>query len=459
MADLALEMILAATQGRLLGEAAPAVFPGASIDTRTLAAGELFVALQAERDGHDYVAQAFSRGAGAALVSREIAAKGPKIVVADTLQALGAIAAAHRNALDLRVIAITGSVGKTTVKDMLAAILEQGWRTLKSRGNYNTEIGVPLTLLELEASHQAAVVELAMRGRGQIAYLARMARPQVGVVTKIGLSHLELLGSKDAIAESKAELVEALPADGAAVLNADDEYFEVLAARSAAPVVSFGMNDGADVRVSEVEVAPDGRLRVRLTGHLIEAEIICGAVGRHHALNIAAAAAAVVSAGAPAEWVAMGLAAYATGEMRGRIVEAPGGYTVVDDSYNAAPDSMRAALELLADLPGHRKWAVLGDMKELGDASLEAHHELGRSVAKAGLTGLVTVGELSHHIAEGAREVGLVEVTEATDNATAAELLAPRLATGDVVLVKGSRAMHMEEIVAALLGREGDGHG
>jgi len=459
MAELTLDLILAATQGRLLGDAIPEVFPGVSIDTRTLAAGELFVALQAERDGHDFVSRAFALGAGAALVSREIAAEGPRIVVTDTLQALGAIAAAHRSALDLKVIAITGSVGKTTVKDMLAAILEQGWRTLKSRGNYNTEIGVPLTLLELEASHQAAVVEMAMRGRGQIAYLARMARPQVGVVTKIGLSHLELLGSRDAIAESKAELVEALPADGAAVLNADDEYFEVLAARSAAPVVSFGASDNADVRVSNVGVTADGRLQVRLTGRLLEAEITCGATGRHHALNIAAAAAAAISAGALREWVATGLAAYATGEMRGRVVEAPGGYTVVDDSYNAAPDSMRAALDLLADLPGNRKWAVLGDMKELGDASIDAHHEVGRSVAEAGLTGLVTVGELSHHIAEGAREAGLAEVKEATDNATAAELIAPRLATGDVVLVKGSRAMQMEEIVAALLGGEGDGHG
>ncbi len=459
MAELTLEMILAATQGRLLGDVAPEAFPGVSIDTRTLTPAQLFVALQGERDGHDFVPQAFARGAGAALVSRELADDGPRIIVADTLQALGAIAAAHRNVLDLKVIAITGSVGKTTVKDMLAAILEQGWRTLKSQGNYNTEIGVPLTLLELDASHQAAVVEMAMRGRGQIAYLAQLARPQVGVVTNVGLSHLELLGSKDAIAESKAELVEALSPDGTAVLNADDEYFEVLAARSAAPVVSFGTSESADVRVSAVAVTPDGRLQVRLTGRLIEAEITCGAMGRHHALNIAAAAAAAISAGAPAEWVATGLAAYETGEMRGRIVEAPGGYTVVDDSYNAAPDSMRAALDLLADLPGDRKWAVLGDMKELGDASIDEHHEIGRAAADSGLAGLVTVGELGHHMAEGAREAGLAEVTEAADNAAAAGVIASRLAAGDVVLVKGSRAMQMEEIVAALLGQEGDGHG
>ena len=175
-------------------------------------------------------------------------------------------------------------------------------------------------------------------------------------------------------------------------------------------------------------------------------------------MNAAAAAAAAISAGAPAEWVVRGLASYEVGEMRGRIVEAPGGYTVVDDCYNAAPDSMRAALELLADLPGDRKWAVLGDMKELGDASIDAHHEVGRVAAGTGLAGLVTVGELGHHIAEGAREAGLSDVTAVAGNAAAASAVASRLTAGDVVLVKGSRAMQMEEIVAALLGTEEGGH-
>lgn len=458
MAELSLEMILAATQGRVVG-APPPLFPGVSIDTRTLAPGQLFVALQGERDGHDFVPSAFAQGAGAALVSRELAgAGGPQIVVEDTLRALGAIGARRRRALELKVIAITGSVGKTTVKEMLAAILSQGWRTLKSRGNYNNEIGVPLTLLALDASYQAAVVEMAMRGRGQIAYLAQLAQPQLGVITNIGKSHLELLGSRDAIAESKAELVEALPRDGVAVLNADDDYFPVLSARSAARVVSFGTAEGAEVRVTDAAVTAEG-LRFRLSGELIAAELTCGVAGRHHALNAAAAAAAALSAGVPAEWVIRGLAEYEAGEMRGRVITAPGGYTVVDDSYNAAPDSVRAALALLTDLPGNRKWAVLGDMKELGDATLEEHHEIGRAAAEAGLAGLITVGELGRHIAEGAREAGLADVVEAADNAEARARIASRLAAGDVALVKGSRAMQMEEIVAGLLAVERGGHG
>lgn len=458
MAELSLDLILAATQGRLIG-AGPRTFPGVATDTRTLRPGELFVALPGEqRDGHEFVPRAFAAGAGGALVSREISAAGLCIVVEDPLRALGMIAAAHRNALALKVIAVTGSVGKTTVKEMLAAILEQGWRTVKSRANYNNEIGLPLTLLDLDASHQAAVVEMAMRGRGQIGYLTGIARPQVGVITNIGLSHLELLGSRDAIAEAKAELVEGLPADGAAVLNADDDYFAVLSSRSAAPVVSFGAREGAEVRVSDLAATTDG-LCFRLTGRLIEAEIVSPVTGRHQAVNAAAAAAAALSAGAAPAWVVTGLARYRATEMRGRIVEAPDGYTVIDDSYNAAPDSVRAALDMLADLPGNRKWAVLGDMKELGDASVEQHHAIGRTAAETGLAGLITVGELGRHIAEGAREAGLADVAEAADNAAAAAAATARLATDDVVLVKGSRAMQMEEIVAELVGTEGHGHG
>jgi UDP-N-acetylmuramoyl-tripeptide--D-alanyl-D-alanine ligase len=224
-------------------------------------------------------------------------------------------------------------------------------------------------------------------------------------------------------------------------------------------VVSFGTAEGADVRVSEVEVADDGRARFRLSGRLVEAEVTSGAVGRHQAMNAAAAAAAALAAGADPAWVAPGLASSQGEQMRGRIVQAPGGYTVLDDSYNAAPDSMRAALSLLADLPGNRKWAALGDMKELGPASADEHRAVGEFAAGLGLAGLVTVGELGRCIAEGATQAGLREVTATADNAAAAAALEKRAAPGDVVLVKGSRAMQMEQIVAKLLGREVAAHG
>jgi UDP-N-acetylmuramoyl-tripeptide--D-alanyl-D-alanine ligase len=459
MPELPLDMVLRATQGRLVGGPASAALRGISTDTRSLRPGALFVALKGERfDGHDFVAEAFRRGAGAALVSREGADGGPLVVVPDTLAALGSLAAAHRAALSVQVVAITGSVGKTTTKEMTAAILSRGGPTAKTPGNYNNEIGVPLALLELEQSHRAAVVELAMRGAGQIAYLAEMARPQVGVITNVGVSHLELLGSREAIAETKSELLAALPAEGTAVLNADDDFFGFLKQRTAARVISFGQGAGAQVRAAEVSVGDGRRLRFRLCGWWGEEELELRVAGRHQALNAAAAAAAAMSAGAEREWVAAGLSAFEAADMRGRITQAPGGYTVIDDCYNAAPDSMRVALELLVDLPGERKWAVLGDMKELGPMAADWHQEVGAYAAQLRLAGLVTVGELGRHIAAGARERGGIgEVMEGADNAEAARAIAERVRAGDVVLVKGSRAMQMEEVVKRLAGAAADG--
>jgi len=450
MPDLSRDTVLRATRARVVGST-PETFHGISTDTRQLAPGSLFVALKGEHfDGNDFVGEAFERGAAAALVSREIPRAGPLLVVSDTLEALGSLAGAHRAPLDTRVIAVTGSTGKTTTKEMIAAILSQGWRTARTPGNYNNEIGVPLALLDLDACYQAAVVELAMRGKGQIGYLARMARPQVGLITNIGLSHLELLGSREAIAEAKAELLAHLPEDGTAVLNADDDFFTFLKERSPSRVVSFGRS-AADVCPEHIDIAGDGRVTFSLHASWGAHDISLRAAGRHHALNAAAAAAAAAAAGAPPEWIVAGLEAFEATDMRGRIAEAPGGFTVIDDCYNAAPDSMRVALELLADLPGNRKWAVLGDMKELGPLAVEWHREVGETAARMGITGLITVGELGRHIAEAARKrLPPQRVIEAADTAGAAQAAAERLQPGDVVLVKGSRAMKMEDIVARL---------
>jgi UDP-N-acetylmuramoyl-tripeptide--D-alanyl-D-alanine ligase len=417
----------------------------------------LFVALRGERfDGHEFVAEAFRRGAGAALVARELNAAGPQVVVGDTLIGMGALAAAHRAGLEIKCIAITGSTGKTTTKEMIAAILACGWETARTPGNFNNEVGVPLALLGLEPSHRAAVVEVAMRGRGQIAYLAEMTRPQVGVVTNIGLSHLELLGSREAIAEAKSELVEALPGDGVAVLNADDDFYGYLEARSRARVVSFGRAETADVRVENVQLSGEAEVSFRLTGWWGQEEVRLQAAGRHQALNAAASAAAAMAAGADREWLRRGLSAFAAADMRGQIIKAAGGLTVINDCYNAAPDSMRVALELLADLPGTRKWAVLGDMKELGPLTADWHRDIGRLVAEMPIAFLVTLGELGHCIAEGAAGRD-TEVFEAADNAAAAALVGKGIAPGDVVLVKGSRALRMEEVVASLLQQRGAG--
>lgn len=457
MPEFTIDFILQAIGGRARGTL-PVKVTGLSTDTRKLTPGALFVALKGESfDGHDFVAEALKSGAVAALVSREIVNAGPQIIVENTLLALGALAAAYRATLTPKVIAVTGSTGKTSVKEMIAAILSQGWRTYRTPGNFNNEIGVPLALLELDEQVQAVVIELAMRGKGQIAYLAEMVAPQIGVITNIGQSHLELLGTQEAIARAKGELLEALPADGTAVLHAEDEFFEPLRGLTPCQVVSFGTNDEADVRVSEIEVNSEGATDFLLTGWWGEERISLPVGGRHHALNAAAAAGAAVAVGADPAWIKPGLAAFQGAEMRTRVLTAPGGFTVLDDTYNASPDSMRAALELLADLPGIRKWAALGDMKELGSRSAEWHRELGQLAADLRLTGLVTVGELAAHIAAGAREgkVGMT-VFEETDNEKAAEWLLEQVKPGDVVLVKGSRAMKMEEIVQRLLARGED---
>ncbi|UCC67597.1 MAG: UDP-N-acetylmuramoyl-tripeptide--D-alanyl-D-alanine ligase [Armatimonadota bacterium] len=453
MPELYLSTILEATHAGTSGGSAPDLFRGIATDTRTLKPGTLFVALKGECfDGHDFVAEAFRRGAAGALVSREVAAPGPQLIVSDTLAALGALAASHRRSLPVQVVAITGSIGKTTTKEMVAAILSHGWPTARTPGNYNNEIGVPLALLELAPDHKAAVVELAMRGRGQIQYLAEMVQPQIGVITNIGVSHLELLGSREAIAETKAELLAALPSDGLAVLNADDDFFRFLSERSPARVVSFGLTGGADVQADRIATASDGRLRFLLRGWWGEQDLSLPAAGRHNAVNAAAAAAAAMAAGAAEEWIAAGLATFEAADMRSKVAKSPTGFTVIDDSYNAAPDSMRVALELLADLPGDRKWAVLGDMKELGPMAADWHREVGELAASIPLAGLITVGDLGRHIAAGARvHMSPSEVMEAADNAAAAALLKERLSSADVVLVKGSRVMKMEEIAKSLL--------
>jgi UDP-N-acetylmuramoyl-tripeptide--D-alanyl-D-alanine ligase len=287
-----------------------------------------------------------------------------------------------------------------------------------------------------------------------------MASPQIGVVTNIGVSHLELLGSREAIAEAKAELLSSLADDGVAVLNADDEFFEFLRKRSPGRVVSFGRHADADARADGVEVSADGSVQFTLRGWWGEHRVSLHAAGRHQACNAAAAAAAAMALGADSEWITPGLASFEGADMRLRIARAPAGFTVIDDCYNAAPDSVKVAIELLADLPGERRWAVLGEMKELGPLAPEWHAEMGQIASDAGLAGLITLGSLGHHIAEAARRRAVVpEVVEAADGREAAAILGERLGPGDVVLIKGSRAMRMEEIVRRLLQEPEQGEG
>jgi len=449
------------------------------IDSRQAVPDSLFVALPGEHtDGHLYVGDAFESGATVALVKRPVgtatvidtvkgivprALKVPvAVVVPDPLDALQRLAQARRLARpDLRVVGVTGSIGKTTTKETIAAVLSQRHGTLKSAGNYNNEIGLPLALMEVEAEHKCAVLEMGMYDLGEIAMLCRIARPQVGVVTNVGPTHLERLGTIERIAQAKAELVEALPPDGVAVLNGDDSRVRGMGAKTRARVITYGF--GCENSIWADAIAARGLEGVRFQAHLAqEAELGTGersrwldlpTLGRHTVRTALAAAAVGLVEGLGWEEIQQGLLEQGYGL---RLVPRRGmrGVTLLDDTYNASPASVGAALDVLADLPG-RRIAALGDMLELGSYEAQAHREVGRRCAGV-LDLLVTVGQRARLIGEAAIEAGLAAsaVHTVADNAAAVEVLSALLREGDVVLVKGSRSMGMEAIVDALAERE-----
>ncbi|MEK6606530.1 MAG: UDP-N-acetylmuramoyl-tripeptide--D-alanyl-D-alanine ligase [Myxococcota bacterium] len=457
--------VLAATGGQVAAAHATS-FSRVGTDTRTLATGDLFVAILGNRfDGHAFLAEAHARGAAGAIVSRDAPAPaGLTLVrVGDTRRALGDLARHRRSASRIPLVAITGSNGKTTTKDLCAAILAEAGPTLATEGNFNNEIGLPLTLLRLGPEHRYAVVELGMNAPGEIAALARIARPDVGVVTNVGPAHVGRLGSIDAIARAKGELLRALGPGGCAIFPGDDARLAAEAEHlPAAARVRFGERDGDEARLIAVEpFGRDGqRVRLRLGGIEFAARIALP--GRHNALNALAAAAAARALGVDAAKIAAGLERARFSPHRSRLV-ALAGRTVLDDCYNANPASMVAALAAIAELrrDGGRLTprggtcgaaAVLGEMRELGDEAARLHTEVGAAVAVAGLDLLVCVGDAAAAIADGAVAAGMpvARVVRVADAAAAADAVRARTHPGDLVLVKGSRGARLEEVLANL---------
>jgi UDP-N-acetylmuramoyl-tripeptide--D-alanyl-D-alanine ligase len=435
-----------------------AIFTSVSTDTRDLQPGALFVALVSPKaDGHDFVAQAVSAGAAGLVVSRDVSASVnlPVFRVPDTEIAYGQLARWWRDQFDIPVIGVTGSVGKTTVKEMLAAALSPLGPVLKTAASQNNETGVPKALLQLTSEHKAAVIEMGMRGAGQIAALCRIARPTVGVITVISDNHLELLGSRDAIADAKGELLESLPTTGTAILNADDAYLERLRAKTQAHVVTYSSSSPTDTspgpasqstlsfrkeRVPNPELGAEGMV---FTVQGVSVEI--ASPSRHDIGNALAALTVAETIGVPLTEAALALRQYTPPPMRMEIIKTGWGGTILNDAYNASPASMRSALETLMDYGTGRKVAFLGDMKELGNISETAHQELGTVIEElGGLDALYTVGALAAQI-PGATAY-FPSSDEAASFATESLILYP----GDVYLVKGSRAMAMERIVHAL---------
>ena len=454
------------TGARLLRGDARARFDGASMDTRTLAPGRLFVAIRGERhDAQAFLGDAAARGAAGLLVENgrpvpdAVPAALPVLAADDTTKALGALGSGHRAGFGGPVVAITGSSGKTTTKEMCAAILGVRGPCLKTPGNWNNAFGVPLTLLLREAEHRALVIELGMNHRGEIAPLVALARPTVGLITNVGTAHVENLGSQEEIALEKGDLVAGLAPDATAVLNADDPRVLAQAARTRARVVTYGQRERADVRPENVRSLGDRGFAFDLATPAGTVAVHVPGLGETTVINALAAAAAAFAAGAELADAATGLARFRTVGGRMAQIRLPGGATVVDDTYNANPQSMAAALRSLSSLRGSgRGIAVLGDMAELGTSAESAHRAAGRLVAELGLDWLFAVGRLAKQTAEGAIEAGMDpgRVRTGDDPAQASAEIAKLLAPRDWVLVKGSRSSRMERVVEALTAHEAD---
>ena len=459
LAGFGADELAAVVGGRLLRGGARQI-KGAAVDSRSIGSGEAFVALRGERtDGHRFLVDAARAGAAAlivtappiadqsnALTAHEIAI----ILVEDGLAALAAMAGAWRDRFTPLMVGVTGSYAKTSTKEAAATVLAARLRTLKSEGNQNNEIGLPLTLLRLGPEHEAAVVEMGMYVAGDIAALAALAMPSIGVVTAVSGVHLERAGSLTTIELEKGRLVEALPPDGTAILNADDPLVRRMAARTPAHVLTYGFAPDADVSATETRSLGTAGMRFILRTPAGEADVETPALGMLGIHNALAAAAVGHVAGFEVDVIADALAVGFSAPHRTIVVDA-GAWRILDDSYNASPDSMIAVLDLLVTLPG-RPVAVLGEMLELGPDGSEGHRRVGRHAAGVAEL-LIAVGAGGAQIAEGARRTARadVEILEAPDAEAALDLLRPRLRAGDTILIKGSRAVELDRLIPTLV--------
>jgi UDP-N-acetylmuramoyl-tripeptide--D-alanyl-D-alanine ligase len=438
------------------------VVDGVTTDSRTVTEGALFVALKGENaDGHDFIAEAAAGGAVAFLVERGRGAgareSAPGLCVfevEDTLEGLQAIASAWRERIDPKVVAITGSSGKTTVKEMTAAVLAGRYSVHSTSGNLNNHIGVPLTILSMPEGTEVLVTEMGANHKGEIAALSRIARPDIGVITNIGPSHLEFFGTLKGVAKAKSELITSLGENGTAVLPADDEFFGFLAEKTGVPYVSFGLSEGADVRIEDIEGREGGGYTFRIGGTSMEIRRF----GRHHLLNAGAAAAVAGLLDVPAPEAAAAIAETPPYEGRG-VVREVAGVVFVDETYNSNPASLRAAVEAFMEMPLEgRRWLVLGDMLELGEMAGELHGEAGVFCGRAGVDGIITLGEetveLNRTAAEQRRAPGII--SHFLDVVNLATHLDSLLYEGDGVLVKGSRGMRMEAVIEEIGKRRGE---
>ncbi|HXY77337.1 MAG TPA: UDP-N-acetylmuramoyl-tripeptide--D-alanyl-D-alanine ligase [Candidatus Acidoferrales bacterium] len=421
---------------------------GYSIDSRTIGLGELFFAVKGERlDGHDYVTSALERGAVAAVVRSDQLTRYPGksrlLAVENTLTALQTLATAARKLWGKPLVGVTGSMGKTTTKEAIAHVLATRWRVLKSEGNFNNHFGLPLMLLKLEPEHDVAVIEMGMSHAGEIRALAKIARPEIGVVTNVAPVHLEFFDSLAGIARAKYEMIESLPSSGTAVLNADDEYVSQFGRGFKGKVLTYGRAATADVRAENIESRGTEGSQFDLVTAAGQERVLLPLVGEHNVLNALAAVAAGCVLGIKPAAAVSALATLAPGDKRGQVVQL-GNITVINDCYNCNPKALKAMVDALAATAAKRRLVVIGEMLELGPAGEELHRESGRYVAKSGIDVLLGVSGKAEAMVEDARQAGMRAEFMATPE-EAGDWLAKQTRDGDLVLLKASRGVKLEK--------------
>lgn len=455
---MSLHEVMKATRGKMILGNPQEIITGISTDTRTIRSGDLFVALRGEHhDGHDHIAQAFQKGAAGALVESlkpSERKKYPHVVVTkDSLKALGLIAKEWRHRFNIPVIAVTGSNGKTTTKDMIAAVLESKFRILKTEGNFNNWIGLPQTVFKLEPKFQKMILEMGMNHKGEIDWLAQVASPEVAVITHIGRAHIENFKNQYGIACAKGELLRHISQKGLAVLNADDSYFEALKKMTRARVMSFGFSKKATAQILSIDSKHLDKtfFEIKLENKKMGFEIPLG--GAHNVHNALAAIIVGRYYGVSFEKIKSALKNYQPEKKRMEILHLTRGIDVINDSYNANPDSVSAAIHYLKSFKGRTRVLVLGDMFELGKNAATYHKEIGEMVAKSGIENLWVVGQKSLHTYKGAVSSGMKKPH--VHHVKNIESLLPdfynQINDGDLVLIKGSRGMKMERLTSALI--------
>ncbi len=454
MEKLSIQEILQAVGGKPC-HSAEGFVTGISIDSRNMQPGWLFIAIEGEHfDGHDFVNAVVEQGAAAVLVHHPVETSVPAILVENTRQALLDLAGYYRSRFSVPVVGVTGSVGKTSTKEMIYTVLSADRQTLKTEGNFNNEIGMPLTLLRLQNSDQAAVIEMGMSGLGEIHALSSAARPDIGVITNIGVSHIEKLGSQENILRAKLEILDGMHDTAPLILNGDDPFLFPLREKLSREILYYGIeNLSADIRAENIKQENTTTVfDIVYYGYRVPVQL--PVIGRHNVLNALAAFAVGIALDIQPDKMAAALRYYQPAGMRQNVIDC-GGVTLINDCYNASPDSMRAALTVLKDTPcAGRRIAVLADMLELGDYSRQAHWEVGKMAAERGIDCLLCCGEAGEYIAQGAVEAGMEKVRYFAGKEEMTSYIRLTVREGDAILFKASRGMHLEQVIAAIFPQE-----